>query len=164
MPEEDGQVPWNDGEFDEEKAKQLILNLRKEKESLQTRLKDANAKSKNAGSASADLQAENDKLKIQLQTGLNDRQVARLVGDTLEEKLEDAKAYAEETGVELKSFFDTDTGEGTPAGPGGEGGEGEQQSQQEPRVGLNYRAPTQQVQQPVEEDLGQMAQELLEMR
>lgn len=164
MPDE-GQVPWEDGQFDEEKAKQLILNLRKEKESLQTRLKDANAKSKNAGSASADLQAENDKLKIQLQTGLNDRQVARLVGDTLEEKLEDAKAYADETGVELRSFFDTDAGEGTPGEPGSEGGEnGDGGQQPEPQVGLNYRAPTQQVQQPAEEDLGKMAQEILEMR
>src|SRR5699024_11608581 len=77
-----------------------------------------NAKTKNAGSTNSELQAENDRLKIQLQTGLNDRQVARLVGDTLEEKLADAEAYAEETGIELRSIFDSEA-EGTPGDPAG---------------------------------------------
>src|SRR5699024_11979464 len=98
MPEDNGEMPREkDGvEFDADKAKQLTLNLRGEKKTLQERLKESNAKTKNAGSTNSELQAENDRLKIQLQTGLNDRQVARLVGDT----------RSEEHTSELQSRFD----------------------------------------------------------
>lgn len=160
MPENDGQVPWEDGEFDEEKAKKLILNLRDEKKTLQDRLKDSNAKSKSAGSEKSALQTENDKLKIQLQTGLNDRQVARLVGDTLEEKMADAEAYAEETGIELRSFFEPEAEGTSPEGAGAEGDEDDEK----PSPGLNYRAPAQKQEGIKEVDLGDLAKDLISHR
>ena len=162
MPEDNGEMPWEkDGEeFDADKAKQLILNLRGEKKTLQERLKESNAKTKNAGSTNSELQAENDRLKIQLQTGLNDRQVARLVGDTLEEKLADAEAYAEETGIELRSFFDSEA-EGTPGDPAGAEDEGDEEK---PTPGMNYRAPAQKQQGVPEPDLASMAQDLVSSR
>lgn len=161
MPEDNGQVPWENGEFDEEKAKSLILNLRSEKKTLQDRLKDTQTKSKNAGSEKSELQKENDKLKIQLQTGLNDRQVARLVGETLEEKMADAEAYAAETGIELRSFLDSEA-EGTP--PEGAGAEEEEDEQEKPTPGLNYRAPAQKRQGIPEVDLKDLAADLVSTR
>ena len=162
MPEDNGEMPWEkDGEeFDADKAKQLILNLRGEKKTLQERLKESNAKTKNAGSTNSELQAENDRLKIQLQTGLNDRQVARLVGDTLEEKLADAEAYAEETGIELRSFFDSEA-EGTPGDPAGAE---DDEDEEKPTPGMNYRAPAQKQQGIPEPDYASMAQDLVSSR
>lgn len=160
MPEDNGEMPWekNGEEFNAETAKQLILNLRGEKKTLQDRLKDSNAKSKNAGSEKSELQQENDRLKIQLQTGLNDRQVARLVGDTLEEKLADAEAYAEETGIELHSFFDSEANEGTP--PEGDGAE-ESGNEEKPAPGMNYRAPAQKRQGLPEVNIKDLASQLV---
>src|SRR5699024_2636255 len=120
-------------------AKQLILNLRNEKKTLQDRNRDLSSQKKSAGSTNSELQAENDRLKIQLQTGLNDKQVARLVGDTLEEKLPDAEAYAEETGIELRSFFDSED-EGTPQDPAGAE---DDEDEEKPTPGMNYGAPAQ---------------------
>ena len=162
MPEDNGEMPWekNGEEFDADKVKQLILNLRGEKKTLQDRLKDSNAKTKSAGSTNSELQAENDRLKIQLQTGLNDRQVARLVGDTLEEKLAYAEAYAEETGIELRSFLDSEA-EGTPGDPAGAEDEGEDEK---PAPGLNYRAPAQKQQGVPEVDLDDLAANLISNR
>lgn len=161
MPEDNGQVPWEDGEMDEAKAKALILNLRNEKKVLQDRNKELGAKAKNAGSEKGGLQQENDKLKIQLATGLNDRQVARLVGETLEEKMADAEAYAEETGIELRSFLDSEA-EGTP--PEGAGAEEEEDEQEKPTPGLNYRAPAQKRQGIPEVDLKDLAADLVSSR
>lgn len=160
MPEDNGQVPWEDGEFNEEKAKSLILNLRNEKKVLQDRNKDLNAKVKNSGSDSASTKAENDKLKIQIATGLSDRQVARLVGDTLEEKMADAEAYAEETGIELRSLLEPEA-EGTPGDP--VGADGEEEELKAP-PGINYRAPGQQAQGVPEVNLAEMAQGLIASR
>lgn len=162
MPEDNGEMPWEkDGEeFDAAKAKQLILNLRNEKKTLQDRNRDLSSQKKSAGSTNSELQAENDRLKIQLQTGLNDKQVARLVGDTLEEKLADAEAYAEETGIELRSFFEPEA-EGTP--PEEAGAEGEEE-EEKPTPGMNYRAPAQKQQGVPEPDLAEMAQELVASR
>lgn len=160
MPEDNGQVPWEDGEMDEAKAKSLILNLRNEKKVLQDRNKDLNAKVKNSGSDSASAKAENDKLKIQIATGLSDRQVARLVGDTLEEKMADAEAYAEETGIELRSLLEPEA-EGTPGDP--VGAEGEEEELKAP-PGINYRAPGQQAQGVPEVDLSEMAKGLIASR
>ncbi len=157
MPEEDGQVPWNEGEFDEEKAKSLILSLRSENKTLKDRLKDSTAKSKSNGSAKDELQKENVNLKVQLATGLNDRQVARLVGDTLEEKMQDAEAYAEETGIELRSFLEPEA-EGTPEDRVGAEGEEEERK---PAPGMNYRAPAQKVETPPEVDIDALSKELL---
>src|SRR5699024_3098426 len=141
MPEDNGELQWEkDGdEFDAEAAKKLIHNLRDDKKTLHERLKYSNTKTKNAGSTNSELQTENDRLNIQIQTGLNDRQVARLVGDTLEEKLADAEAYAEETGIELRSFFDSEA-EGTPGDPAGAEDE---EDEEKPTPGMNYRAPAQ---------------------
>lgn len=164
MPEDNGEMPWEkEGEeFDAEKAKQLIINLRNEKKSLQDRNRDLSSQKKTAGSTSAELQKENDKLKIQLATGLNDRQVARLVGDTLEEKMADAEAYAEETGIELRSFLEPEAeGSGTPQDEAGaEGNEDEQK----PPQGMNYRAPAQKQQGVPEVDLEELAKGLVSSR
>lgn len=162
MPEDNGEMPWEKAgeEFDAEKAKQLIQNLRAEKKTLQDRNKDLSTKTKSAGSEKTSLQAENDRLKIQLQTGLNDRQVARLVGDTLEEKMADAEAYAEETGIELRSFLEPEA-EGTPPEGAGAEGEGEEEK---PTPGMNYRAPAQKQQGIPEPDLEEMARDLISSR
>lgn len=146
MPE--GQAPWDkDGEkYDEEKARNLIVNLRQEKSDLQSRLAQAETdrdtyksrldntskNSKTKTNEVKELEKENIKLHVQIQTGLDDKQVNRLVGDTLEEKLEDAKAYAEETGIELRSIFEE---------PGGTPDDQGQDEEKEKPVERNYRAP-----------------------
>lgn len=45
---------------------------------------------------------KNDLLKVQLETGLSEKQVSRLTGDDYDALLEDAKAYAEENDIALK--------------------------------------------------------------
>src|SRR5699024_837083 len=150
-----------DGEaFDADEAKQIMRTLRGLQKTVQDRLKEPNAKAANAAATNSELQAEGDRLKIQLQTGLNDRQVARLVGDTLEEKLADAEAYAEETGIELRSFFDSEA-EGTPGDPAGAEDE---EDEEKPTPGMNYRAPAQKQQGITEPDLASMAQDLVSSR
>lgn len=134
-------VPWErDGEeFDADKAKAYLNTLLSDKEKLQTRNKELQAKQKSGSGEAEDLRKENLKLQVQMQTGLNDSQVKRLVGDTLDEMLEDAEAFASETGVELRSFFETPEAEGTPDEDQG-GAQGDPESKYVPR---NFRAPGQ---------------------
>lgn len=133
MPEE--QVPWNDGEFDEEKAKSLILSLRSDKEKLQGRLKTAMDGKKDVSARERDLQQENTRLKVQMKTGLSDQQIKRLVGETEDELLEDASLFAEETGIELTDFT---ASAGTPDTGSGDG---EDEGEQGKQFSTNYRTP-----------------------
>lgn len=134
-------VPWErDGEeFDADKAKAYLNTLLSDKEKLQTRNRELQAKQKSGSGEVEDLRKENLKLQVQMQTGLNDSQIKRLVGDTLDEMLEDAEAFASETGVELRSFFETPEAEGTPDEDQG-GAQGDSESKY---VSRNFRAPGQ---------------------
>lgn len=160
MPE--GQAPWekNGESFDAEKAWSLITNLREEnstlrseKSTLQDRLRNSSSSTKKEKDEASTLRKENMTLRLQMDTGLTEKQVARLVGDTFEDKMKDAEAYAEETGIELRSLIahDSDPSEDQDV-EGGTGGE-------EPkRFERNYRAPGQIV--PAEDpvDYGKIAQ------
>lgn len=136
------EAPWErDGEeFDAEKAKAYLTALAGDKEKLQTRNKELQSKSK-SGSGEADaLRKENLKLQVQMQTGLNDSQIKRLVGSTFDELMEDAGEFASETNVELRSFFEApEDAEGTP----GEDPDGAQEPQEPKNFGRNFRAPGQ---------------------
>lgn len=140
MPEA-AKVPWDkDGEeFNEEKARAYLENLYADKTKLQERLKDAQSKSKSGSGEAEELRKENLKLQVQMQTGLNDSQIKRLVGGTFEELMEDAEAFASETNVELRSFFGDPDAEGTP----GEDPDGAQEPQEPKDFGRNFRAPGQ---------------------
>lgn len=133
MPE--GQVPWEDGEFDEDKAKSLILSLRADKDKLKERLSTATGDKKDSSAREAELQKENTRLKVQMKTGLSDQQIKRLVGETEDELLEDAELFAEETGIELTDFT---ASAGT---PGEEPGDGEGDGEQGKSFSTNYRTP-----------------------
>lgn len=131
-------VPWEkDGEeFDAEKAKSYLTALHEDKTKLQERLKSATDGKKDASGREKDLLKENTRLKVQMKTGLSDRQIQRLVGDTEDELLEDAQLFAEETGVELHDFTaSVGTPGNDPDGGEGEGGEEPKQFSQ------NYRTP-----------------------
>lgn len=135
-------MPWEKSgeEFDAERAKSYIIGLSRDIENLKSRNKDLAAQKKDAGSGTAELKAENLKLKVQLNTGLNDRQIARLTGDTFDEMMEDAAAYAEETGVELRSAFDTeDDPTGTPGNDQGDPNDVDDEGQRQ--VGRNFKPP-----------------------
>lgn len=135
-------VPWEQddaGEFDPEAAKRYLSALHADKEKLQTRLKDAQSKSKSGSGEAEALRKENLKLQVQMQTGLNDSQIKRLVGGTFEELMEDAEEFASETNVELRSFFGDPDAEGTP----GEDPDGAQEPQEPKDFGRNFRAPGQ---------------------
>src|SRR5699024_2361821 len=135
-------MPWekNDEEFDAEKAKAFIIGLNRNIENLKSRNKDLVAQKKNAGSGAKELEAENLKLKVQIETGLSDKQIARLNGGTLDEMLEDAAAYAEETGIELRSLLEPDESpEGTPGTDQGDSDDGEEEAGEQ--VARNFRAP-----------------------
>lgn len=144
MTTDDQQMPWEKSgeEFDAEKAKTLILGLNRTIDNLKARNKDLLSAKKSAGEGSDELKSENLKLKIQLHTGLNDKQVARLNGDTFDEMLEDADSYAAETGIELRSFFESEQSPtGTPGNDQGGEGEGYEDGEREP-VGRDFRPPT----------------------
>lgn len=125
-------IPWEqDGEeFDADKAKSYLTNLLSDKKKLQDRLTKLTSDSKDKGSRAGELEKENLRLKVQLNTGLSDRQVARLVGSDFDELMADAEAYAEETGIELRSFIEP-ADAGTPGDDpqGGDGNEGDEQKQ-----------------------------------
>lgn len=140
----DEKMPWekNGEEFDAERAKAYIVGLNRDVENLKARNKDLLSKSKDAGKGSKELREENLKLQVQIQTGLNDRQIARLTGDTLDEMLEDAEAYAEETGIELRSLLEPDEDStGTPGNDQGDPDDGENEEQKQ--VARNFRPPAQ---------------------
>lgn len=134
----EGQAPWDkDGEeFDADKARRYLSNLLSDKQKLQDRL---DTQKKGSEEKYANLEAENVKLKVQLNTGLSDKQVARLVGDTFEEKMKDAEAYAEETGFELHSFFESEDSADTPGDGQGANDDGEQEP--EKQVNRNFNPP-----------------------
>lgn len=140
MPEA-AKIPWDkDGEeFNEEKARSYLESLHADKTKLQERLKDAQSKSKSGSGEAEALRKENLKLQVQMQTGLNDSQIKRLVGGTFDELMEDAEAFASETNVELRSFFGDPDAEGTPD----EDQDGAQEPQETKDFGRNFRAPGQ---------------------
>lgn len=146
-------VPWEqDGEeFDAEKAKSYLTSLLNDKQKLQDRNKELQSKSKSGSSEAEELRKENLKLQVQMQTGLNDNQIKRLVGDSLDELMADAEAFAEETGITLRSFFeDPEAGEGTPD----EDQDGAQGESEPKHVSRNFRAPGQKqaIEEPVDYD------------
>lgn len=124
-------VPWEqDGqEFDADKAKKYLTALLEDKTKLQERLSKLTTSSKDKGSKAAELEKENLRLKVQLNTGLSDRQVARLVGDDFDALMQDAEAYASETGLELRSFINDPEAGTAGEGQSQENDEGEQQRQ-----------------------------------
>lgn len=139
-------VPWEqDGEeFNAEKAKSYLTAIlsdrdkaREERDTYKDRLASASTSKKEATAKEKDLQRENIRLKVQMQTGLSDRQIQRLVGDTEEALLEDAGLFAEETGIELRNLI------GDVGTPGEEPGANEEQEQsEEPKqFSTNYRTP-----------------------
>lgn len=69
-----------------------------ETQRLERELAEANTKLE----ATAADARKNDLLKVQLETGLSEKQVSRLTGDDYDALLEDAKAYAEENEITLK--------------------------------------------------------------
>jgi len=138
-------MPWekNGEEFDAEKAKAFIVGLNRTIDNLKSRNKDLVAQKKSAGEDGEGLKAENLKLKVQIHTGLTDKQIARLNGDTFEEMMEDAENYAAETNIELRSLLEPDSDStGTPGNGQGNQGEGEGEGEREP-VARNFRPPAQ---------------------
>lgn len=150
----EAKMPWDrEGEtFDEDKARKWIADLVGDKEKLQERLSKATSSSKGKAGEAEDLRKENLQLKVQIHTGLDDRQIARLVGNTFEEVMEDAAAYAEETGIELRSLIEEDDAGTQDQDDSGAAPEGQTKS-----VERNYRNPGQQVIQEAEVDLSEIA-------
>lgn len=150
----EAKMPWDrEGEtFDEDKARKWIADLVGDKEKLQERLSKATSSSKGKAGEAEELRKENLQLKVQIHTGLDDRQIARLVGNTFEEIMEDAAAYAEETGIELRSLIEDDD-----AGTQDQDDSGAGHEEQAKSVGRNYRNPGQQVIQEAEVDLSEIA-------
>lgn len=131
-------VPWEqDGEeFDAEKAKGYLNALLSDKEKLKERLQSTSESKRGASAREKELQKENTLLKVQMKTGLSDRQIQRLVGDTEEALLEDASLFAEETGIELNDFT---ASVGAPGdNPDGDEGAGNEEPKQ---YSTNYRTP-----------------------
>lgn len=150
----EAKMPWDrEGEtFDEDKARKWIADLVGDKEKLQERLSKATSSSKGKAGEAEELRKENLRLKVQIHTGLDDRQIARLVGNTFEEVMEDAAAYAEETGIELRSLIEDDDAGTQDQDDSGVGHEGQAKT-----VERNYRNPGQQVIQEAEVDLSEIA-------
>lgn len=150
----EAKMPWDrEGEtFDEDKARKWIADLVGDKEKLQERLSKATSSSKGKAGEAEELRKENLRLKVQIHTGLDDRQIARLVGNTFEEVMEDAAAYAEETGIELRSLIEDDD-----AGTQDQDDPGADREGQTKSVERNYRNPGQQVIQEAEVDLSEIA-------
>lgn len=150
----EAKMPWDrEGEtFDEDKARKWIADLVGDKEKLQERLSKATSSSKGKAGEAEELRKENLRLKVQIHTGLDDRQIARLVGNTFEEVMDDAAAYAEETGIELRSLIEDDDAGTQDQDDSGAGHEGQTKS-----VERNYRNPGQQVIQEAEVDLSEIA-------
>lgn len=138
-------VPWEQegaGEFDAEKAKAYLSAVasdrdkaRQERDTLKDRLKAATDGKKDSSAREKDLLTENTQLKVQMKTGLSDQQIKRLVGDTEDELLEDAKLYADETGIELVDFT------ASVGAPDGESGGGEGSENEGKPFSTNYRTP-----------------------
>lgn len=139
-------VPWEKpGEvFDQDRAKSYLEAItadrdkaREERDKVQARLKEATDSKKGASAREKELQKENILLKVQMKTGLSDRQIQRLVGDTEEALLEDAGLFAEETGIELRDLI------GDVGTPGEEPGadEGQEQPEEPKQFSTNYRTP-----------------------
>lgn len=84
--------------------------------------------------------AENDRLSVALQLGLSERDAKRLVGETKDELLKDAKAFAEEHGIEIEGD-EEDGGEGEEGGEsGGESGSKPPIGQPQPRFKTGARS------------------------
>lgn len=134
------EAPWEkEGEeFDAERAKAHLTRLLDDKARLQERLRDAGNAKKDSSNETEELRKENLLLKVQMKTGLSDRNLSRLVGTTEEELLEDAELFAEETGIELRSFIDPTAG--TPGDESGADDEGEGK-EQEKSFSTSYRTP-----------------------
>lgn len=113
----------DEGPVDLKRVKEDLSKRNSENRALRKRLKDAEdaaakwaehqksqmskeerlaAEAAEKGTAASNMALENARLKVQLATGLTERQVARLVGSDFDELLADAEAFKAEAGITPK--------------------------------------------------------------